>query len=109
LRAMLESAGFEVVEAERARDGIRMAQEVPPMVILMDVRMPDMSGLDATRALRSDPRTLSTPVIAVSAQAMTGDRELAFEAGCVAYVTKPVARQELLSAIGSVTRMSEAE
>ena len=72
------------------------------MVILMDIRMPDMNGLDATRALRDDPRTGATPVIAVSAQAMTGDRELAFEAGCVAYVTKPVARQELLSAIGNV-------
>jgi signal transduction histidine kinase/DNA-binding response OmpR family regulator len=109
LRAMLESAGFEVAEAERARDGIRMAQEVPPMVILMDIRMPDMSGLDATRALRGDPRTGATPVIAVSAQAMTGDRELAFEAGCVAYVTKPVARQELLSAIGNVMQGGVAE
>jgi signal transduction histidine kinase/DNA-binding response OmpR family regulator/CHASE3 domain sensor protein len=109
LRAMLESAGFEVAEAERARDGIRMAQEVPPMVILMDIRMPDMNGLDATRALREDPRTGATPVIAVSAQAMTGDRELAFEAGCVAYVTKPVARQELLTAIGSVLQSSVAE
>ena len=109
LRAMLESAGFEVVEAERARDGIRMAQEASPMVILMDVRMPDMSGLDATRELRADPRTLKTPVIAVSAQAMTGDRELAFEAGCVAYVTKPVARQELLSAIGSALQASAVQ
>ncbi len=109
LRAMLESAGFEVAEAERARDGIRMAQEVPPMVILMDIRMPDMNGLDATRALREDPRTGATPVIAVSAQAMTGDRELAFEAGCVAYVTKPVARQELLTAIGSILQSGVAE
>jgi signal transduction histidine kinase/DNA-binding response OmpR family regulator/CHASE3 domain sensor protein len=109
LRAMLESAGFEVQEAERAREGIRMAQEGRPMVILMDIRMPDMNGLDATRALREDPRTGTTPVIAVSAQAMTGDRELAFEAGCVAYVTKPVARQELLSAISGVLQSSVAE
>ena len=100
LRAMLESAGFEVVEAERAKDGIAMAQAAPPQVILMDIRMPDMNGLDATRALRQDPRTLTTPIIAVSAQAMTGDRQLALDAGCVAYVTKPVARQELLSVIG---------
>ncbi len=109
LRAMLESAGFEVQEAERAREGIRMAQEGQPMVILMDIRMPDMNGLDATRMLREDPRTGSTPVIAVSAQAMTGDRELAFEAGCVAYVTKPVARQELLTAISGVLQSSVAE
>ena len=100
LRAMLESAGFEVVEADRAKDGIAMAQAAPPQVILMDIRMPDMNGLDATRALMQDPRTLTTPIIAVSAQAMTGDRQLALDAGCVAYVTKPVARQELLSAIG---------
>ena len=100
LRAMLESAGFDVVEADRAKDGIAMAQAAPPQVILMDIRMPDMNGLDATRALRQDPRTLTTPIIAVSAQAMTGDRQLALDAGCVAYVTKPVARQELLSAIG---------
>lgn len=109
LRAMLESAGFEVQEAERAREGIRMAQEGKPMVILMDIRMPDMNGLDATRMLREDPRTGSTPVIAVSAQAMTGDRELAFEAGCVAYVTKPVARQELLTAISGVLQSNVAE
>ncbi|MGH7329223.1 MAG: response regulator, partial [Polyangiaceae bacterium] len=107
LRAMLESAGFEVVEADRAKDGIAMAQAAPPQVILMDIRMPDMNGLDATRALRNDPRTITTPVIAVSAQAMTGDRELALDAGCVAYVTKPVARQELLSAIGGVLQKGE--
>ncbi|HEX7667426.1 MAG TPA: response regulator, partial [Polyangiaceae bacterium] len=109
LRAMLESAGFEVVEADRAKEGIRMAQTAPPQVILMDVRMPDMSGLDATRALRDDTRTKATPIIAVSAQAMSGDKELALEAGCNAYVTKPVARQELLSAIGSALRAGDAE
>ncbi len=109
LRAMLESAGFEVVEADRAKEGIRMAQAAPPQVILMDVRMPDMSGLDATRALREDARTKGTPVIAVSAQAMSGDRELALEAGCNAYVTKPVARQELLGAIAHALRDGGAE
>lgn len=107
LRAMLESAGFEVVEADRAKEGIAMAQAAPPQLILMDIRMPDMNGLDATRVLRNDPRTITTPVIAVSAQAMTGDRQLALDAGCVAYVTKPVARQELLSAIGGALQRGE--
>lgn len=109
LRAMLESAGFEVTEADRAKEGILMAQAAPPQVILMDVRMPDMSGLEATKLLRADARTAQTPVIAVSAQAMTGDRELALEAGCLAYVTKPVARQELLTAIGDVLQNEEGE
>ena len=102
---MLTAAGHEHAEAQDAAMGIEIARASRPDVILMDIRMPGMDGLEATRILRRDPRTSAIPIIAVSAQAMLGDRERAIEAGCVGYVAKPVARVELLETIArAVTR-----
>ncbi len=107
MRAMLEPEGFVIVEKEDAISGIEFARETPPAAVLMDIRMPDMDGIEATKRLRADERTKHIPIIAVSAQAMVGDRERALSAGCIAYVTKPVARRELLDtvneAIGQAT------
>lgn len=100
-RAMLESASMEVHEADSAESGLALARRSPPDVILMDIRMPGMDGLDATRTIRRDANLENIPVIALSAQAMVGDAERALEAGCVAYVTKPVSRRELIEAISS--------
>ncbi|AKU93436.1 GAF sensor hybrid histidine kinase [Labilithrix luteola] len=100
-RAMLESASMEVLEADSAEAGLEIARTSRPDVVLMDIRMPGMDGLDATRAIRRDPNLDGIPVIALSAQAMVGDAERALDAGCVAYVTKPVSRRELLEAISS--------
>jgi CheY-like chemotaxis protein len=97
--AMLKPAGYLVREASDAEGGIVMAFERVPDAILMDVRMPGVDGLEATARLRADARTRSTAIIAVSAHAMPGDGDRALGAGCDAYITKPVARQELLSTL----------
>ncbi len=99
VRALTASAGYHIIEADGAEAGLELARRERPDVILMDMRMPDVDGIEATRRLRADASTRGIPVVAVSAQAMVGDRERALEAGCVAYVTKPVARQELLAAL----------
>jgi two-component system cell cycle response regulator DivK len=88
--ALLDGEGYAVVTAETAMDGIRLAGEVRPDVILMDMQLPDVTGLEATRALKADPATAAIPVIALTAQAMRGDEQKAREAGCDAYLTKPV-------------------
>jgi CheY-like chemotaxis protein/anti-sigma regulatory factor (Ser/Thr protein kinase) len=100
LRAMLEAARCEVLEAPDAATGLRLAREQRPAVVLMDLQMPGTGGLAATRTLADDPATAGIPVIAVTAHAMTDNQERARAAGCVGYVTKPVARAELYAAIG---------
>lgn len=87
---VLRAAGLTVLEATTATDGIRMAGEHLPDLVLLDIRLPDMSGLDAVRRLRADPRTASIPVVALTAQAMKGDEQAARSAGCVGYITKPI-------------------
>jgi signal transduction histidine kinase/DNA-binding response OmpR family regulator len=100
LRAMLEAVRCEVLEADGATSGQQLAREHQPAVVLMDIQMPGTDGLTATRALRADPVTAHIPVIAVTALAMQGDADKSHEAGCVAYVSKPVARAELYASIG---------
>jgi signal transduction histidine kinase/CheY-like chemotaxis protein/CHASE3 domain sensor protein len=107
--AMLTPAGYRVVEAGNAAAGLDIAFGEPPAVILMDIRMPGMDGLEATARLRADARTRAVSIIALSAQAMPGDREKALEAGCVEYITKPVARHELLRAVGEAISRAKGQ
>jgi len=97
--ALLRPVGYDVQEAANAEDGMEWAFAHRPDVILMDIRMPGIDGIEATEILASDRRTGGIPVIALSAQAMPGDRERALRAGCVAYVTKPIGRHELFGAL----------
>ncbi len=87
---LLEAAGYSVRQAGTAEEAIRTAKAALPTLILMDVSLPGMDGLDATRALKADPATRSIPVIALTAHAMKGDEEKAREAGCEGYITKPI-------------------
>jgi len=87
---VLRAAGLTILEATTALDGIRMAGEHQPDLVLLDMRLPDLSGLEAVRRLRADPDTASIPVVALTAQAMKGDEQAAREAGCVGYITKPI-------------------
>ncbi len=90
IREVLESAGHVVYEAGTATDGLAQAHALAPDVVLMDIRLPDMDGLEATRRLRGDPSLAGLTVIALTAQAMRGDADLALAAGCDAYITKPI-------------------
>jgi CheY-like chemotaxis protein len=90
LRDVLEYAGYDVRTARTGEDGVTLAVEEPPDLVLMDLQLPGIDGLEAFRRLRESPRTADIPVVAVTAQAMTQDRERALEAGFDGYVEKPI-------------------
>lgn len=87
---LLASEGFTVRVAKDAEEAFGLLDEFQPRLILMDLQMPGMDGLTATRKLKADPKTRRIVVIALTAFAMSGDRERALEAGCEGYVTKPI-------------------
>ncbi len=100
--AILQRAGHEAIEACTATAGIALAREQQPDVILMDIQLPDMDGLTATRLIKADPVLQAIPVIAVTAYAMKGDEDEVFAAGCDAYVTKPIRYKEFLNELEAV-------
>jgi CheY-like chemotaxis protein len=87
---VLEAAGQRVWQARTAEEALQLAQAVLPDVILMDLSLPRMDGLAATKALKADPATAHLPVIALTAHAMKGDEESALQAGCDGYLAKPI-------------------
>lgn len=99
VRKILKHAGYEMLEAEDGLSGLRTAHEARPDLILMDVNLPDIDGLEVTARLKNDAATANIPVIALTANAMVGDRERAMEAGCDGYLPKPISRQELLKTV----------
>jgi len=90
LRDVLEYAGYDVRVARTAEDGITSAVSEPPDLVLMDLQLPGIDGMEALRRLRESPRTADVPVVAVTAQAMKQDRERALAAGFNGYVEKPI-------------------
>ncbi|HEY6725071.1 MAG TPA: response regulator [Polyangiaceae bacterium] len=99
LSRRLRRKGYEVAVAADGEAGVRKAQQIRPQLILMDLSLPIIDGWTATRQIRSDPRTSQIPVIALTAHAISGDREKAIEAGCDDYDTKPVEWHRLLGKI----------
>ena len=99
----LKSKGHEVHLREDAEQGIAAARELQPALILMDIGLPGMDGLAAARALKGDPATAAIPIIALTAHAMSGDREKAIEAGCNDYETKPIDFLALFTKIDALT------
>jgi CheY-like chemotaxis protein len=87
---LLEAAGFIVCRAHTAEEGLRATHVQTPDLILMDLSLPGMDGLAATRALRADPATRHLTIIALTAHAMKGDEALALRAGCDGYLAKPI-------------------
>jgi CheY-like chemotaxis protein len=87
---LLEASGFEVISAQTGEAGIKLAREARPDLILMDLSLPGMDGIEATKALKADPQTSGIPIVAVTAHAMKGDEQKALAAGCEGYITKPI-------------------
>ena len=99
VRDVLQHRGYQTVEAETAEEGIRLAQESRPALILMDIQLPGINGIEALGRLRADPRTKKIPVIAVTASAMTHDRQKIMAAGFDGYQSKPINVKEFVAAV----------
>jgi len=99
VRDVLQASGYRVVEAENAEDGLRVAAEQQPALILMDIQLPGMNGMEALQRLRADPTTRAIPVIAVTASAMTQDRRQIMAAGFDGYQPKPISVKGLLQTV----------
>lgn len=98
---LVQSAGHTVLSATNAEDGLTLALGDQPNLILMDIQLPGMDGLEATGLLKQDDATRDIPVIALTALAMKGDEERIRAAGCDGYIAKPMRYQEFLSIIGA--------
>ena len=98
-RFLLESAGHSVLSATNAEAGLTLARRGQPDLILMDIQLPGMDGLEATALLKQDPTTRAVPVIALTALAMKGDEERIRAAGCDGYIAKPMRYQDFLATI----------
>ena len=102
LAEYLTFRGFAVVEALNGREAVELATDRPPALVLMDLRMPGVTGWEATRVLRADPRTKDAIIIAVTAHAMKGDAEIAHDAGCDGFIPKPFDIKLLGDAVAAI-------
>ena len=98
-RDVLESAGFDTLAATTGGQAVEVASEQVPDLVLMDIQLPDFDGVEALGRLRADERTASMPVLALTAQAMEGDRERFLAAGFDGYVSKPVDIAEFVATV----------
>jgi two-component system cell cycle response regulator DivK len=107
MQKMLTRAGFTVLEANDGMTGIKLALEHNPDLVLTDMNMPDMHGLEVVARLRSTNNLKNTPIVAVTANAMHGDKEYFLEGGCDGYLPKPITRKELFDTIGELIGIDE--
>jgi two-component system cell cycle response regulator DivK len=99
VRQLLGRTSYQLVEAVDGESGVALAQQLVPQLILMDVQLPKMSGLDATRMLKADPRTSGIPIIVITSCVLSGGREKAAVAGADNYLAKPYSPRELLALV----------
>ena len=99
VRDVLQVKGYATIEAGTAEDGIALARECKPDLVLMDIQLPGMNGIDALKVLRADAVTAGIPVIAVTASVMQQDRNLITEAGFDGYIGKPINLKEFLDSV----------
>jgi len=102
VRDLLKRTTYRLIEAHDGEAGVAKALEARPDLILMDIQLPKISGLDATRKLRAEPATANTPIIAITSFALSGDDVKAREAGATAYLAKPYSPRDLLGLIRKI-------
>ena len=90
IRFVLEENGYEVIEARNGAEGVEKAIKEQPDLIIMDIQLPDINGLETTRRIRESEADNGVPIVALTSYAMTGDREKALNAGCTGYIEKPI-------------------
>jgi two-component system cell cycle response regulator DivK len=104
VRDVLQVKGYTTLEAGTAEDGLKIARERIPDLILMDIQLPGMSGIDALKALRAEPATAAIPVIAITASVMQQDRQQIVSAGFDGFIEKPVNLRNLLESVEKAVR-----
>ena len=102
VRDVLQVKGYKTLEAETAEDGLKLAQENAPALILMDIQLPGMDGITALKQLRADPKTKAISAIAITASAMTHNRQTMLAEGFDGYQTKPISVKEFLAEVHRV-------
>ncbi|MEK7876999.1 MAG: response regulator [Pseudomonadota bacterium] len=106
VRDVLQFKGYQTVESETAEEGIRLAHERKPALVLMDFHLPGMNGIEAFKVLRADPQTSAIPIIAITASAMTEDRQKMTAAGFDGLQTKPINVKDFLEAVAQTLKKS---
>jgi CheY-like chemotaxis protein len=96
---LLQASGYRIHSTRTAEEGIRLARELLPDLVLMDISLPGMDGLCATRTLKSDPATSHLTVVGLTAHAMMGDEGTALQSGCDGYLTKPIDTRTFVSTV----------
>ncbi len=104
---LLRSQGYQVRADTNAQEAFDTIKAERPDLILMDVQLPGMDGLEATRKLKAEPATRDIPVVAVTSYAMKGDREKALAAGCAGYITKPIDKDTFVQEVATVLASSK--
>lgn len=102
LRDLLGMAGYQMVEAHDGAQGVAMATEHRPDLILMDIQMPVMDGYEATRRIKADPALKAIPIVAVTSYALSGDEAKTREAGCDSYIAKPYSPRQMLAKVREI-------
>lgn len=106
VRDVLQFKGYQTIESETAEEGIQLAREQMPALVLMDFQLPGMDGIEAFKVLRADPKTSAIPIIAVTASAMTEDRNKMIAAGFDGLQTKPINVKDFLEAVAQTLKKS---
>jgi two-component system cell cycle response regulator DivK len=101
VRKALQRCGYTVIEAEDGPTGLAMVRELKPPLVLLDIGLPEMDGLEVVARIRADAELRDIPVIALTASAMSGDRERFLAAGCDDYLSKPVQLKELINKVAT--------
>ncbi|MFC7290130.1 response regulator [Hirschia litorea] len=104
---LLDAFGFEAVKSEDGLRAVEMAKDIHPDLIIMDIQLPDVSGLDLARWIKDDESVRDIPILAVTAFAMRQDEEDVLEAGCEAYMTKPIQMGSFIKAVEELTARRE--
>lgn len=99
VRKILKHHGYEVIEAVDGTSGVALASREVPDLILMDINLPDIDGLDATQQIKNNPDLAHIPIVALTANAMYGDEERILAAGCDGYISKPVSKNALVEKV----------